>query len=407
MLYLLKWEVWLISKSYIKEAIMYKIHIVVCQGEEVPYVDIKKELLSFSSLYDHTFRKFEDAAFSLNLDCQILHESTFELEGASQEIAADVDDIIIFANPFAFLAPSADIERALNFALTSELGYATVGSMRSLYATIGSGKMLIDGTTLNSPYDFINSISSCGAKCTQMGFCEGESALCSSREEYDDRVARYKNEFLSYLGKRGVKIENPGSVVVSPNTEIGRDTILLPNTQICAGAKIGKRCVIGPSSVISSSSLGSNCTVTSSQVYRSFVESEGEIGPFAYVDDGSRMLHKVKIGAFSEVRRSIIGAFSEIASHSHIANCETGPHVIIGSHVCCANYDGRKNNAVKIQEGAFIGSGTILVAPVTIGTGAFTAAGSTITDNVPAGSLGIAREYQSNHDGWARRRSKA
>ena len=386
---------------------MYKIHVIVCQDEGVFYIDTRKELLSFSKVYDHTFRKFEDAAFSLNLDCQVLHEATFELDGASQEISADVDDIIIFASPFAFLAPAKDIECALNYAITSELGYATVGSMTSLYATIGSGKMLIDGTTLNSPYDFINSISACGAKCTHTTFCEGEGALCNSREEFDKRVKRYNLEFFNYLEKRGVKIEKPDSVVVSPNTEIGKDTALLPNTQICAGAKIGKRCVIGPSAVISNSSVGNDCAINASQIYQSFVESEAEIGPFAYIDDSTRMLHKVKIGAFTEVRRSIIGAFSEVASHCHIAHCETSPHVTIGNHVCCANYDGRKNNAVKIHEGAFIGSGTILVAPVTVGQGAFTAAGSTITDNVPAGALGIAREYQSNHDGWARRRNKA
>ena len=386
---------------------MYKIHVIVCQDEGVFYIDTRKELLSFSKVYDHTFRKFEDAAFSLNLDCQVLHEATFELDGASQEISADVDDIIIFASPFAFLAPAHDIENALSYAISSELGYATVGSMTSLYATIGSGKMLIDGTTLNSPYDFINSISACGAKCTHTPFCEGEGALCNSREEFDKRVKRYYLEFFNYLEKRGVRIEKPDSVVVSPNTEIGKDTALLPNTQVCAGAKIGKRCVIGPSAVISNSSVGNDCAINASQIYQSFVESEAEIGPFAYIDDSTRMLHKVKIGAFTEVRRSIIGAFSEVASHCHIAHCETSPHVTIGNHVCCANYDGRKNNAVKIHEGAFIGSGTILVAPVTVGQGAFTAAGSTITDSVPAGALGIAREYQSNHDGWARRRSKA
>ena len=121
------------------EASMYKIHVIVSQGEDVPYIDTKKELLSFSTVYDHTFRKFDDAAFALNLDCQILHEATFELEGASQEISADVDDIIIFASPFAFLAPAQDIENALSYAISSELGYATVGSMRSLYAVIGSG----------------------------------------------------------------------------------------------------------------------------------------------------------------------------------------------------------------------------------------------------------------------------
>ena len=116
--------------------------------------------------------------------------------------------------------------------------------MRSLYATVGSGKMLIDGSTLNSPYDFINSISMCGAKCTVSSFCEGEGALCDSKDDYDNRLKRYRLEFFSYLAKRGIKIENPDSVVVSPNTEIGKDTVLLPNTQVCAGAKIGKRCVI-------------------------------------------------------------------------------------------------------------------------------------------------------------------
>ena len=80
---------------------------------------------------------------------------------------------------------------------------------------------------------------------------------------------------------------------------------------------------------------------------------------------------------------------------------------MIGSHVTCANFDGRKDSAVKISDDAFIGAGTILVAPVSVGQGAFTAAGSTITDNIPAGALGIAREYQSNHEGWARRKAKS
>lgn len=384
---------------------MLKIHVIVCQGEELSFLDFKKELLFFSNLYEHTFRKFEDAAFNLGLDCKVLHAAAFELAGATQDIDADVDDIIIFATPFAFLAPTREIEKALSYVIGSELGYATVGSMRSLYATVGSGKMLTDNLTLNSPYDFIQSIGLCGAKCEHKSFCESELSQCDSYDMYLDRVAKYREEYFVNLRKRGIKIENPDSVVISPNTVIGKDTVILPNSQVCAGSRVGARCVIGPSAVISDSSVGSGSSVNASQIYSSTLEDESAVGPFSHIE-ASHTFHKVSIGSYTEVRRSEIGAFSEINAHCLIAHCKTGPRVSIGSHVSCANFDGRKDNAVKIHDDAFIGAGTILVAPVSIGQGAFTAAGSTITDNVPAGALGIAREYQSNHDGWARRKSK-
>ncbi len=384
---------------------MLKIHVIVCQGEELSFLDFKKELLFFSNLYEHTFRKFEDAAYNLGLDCKVLHAAAFELAGATQDIDADVDDIIIFATPFAFLAPTREIEKALRYVLDSELGYATVGSMRSLYATIGSGKMLTDNLTLNSPYDFIQSIGLCGAKCEQKGFCESELSQCDSYDMYLDRTAKYREEYFTNLRKRGIKIENPHSVVVSPNTVIGRDTVILPNSQICAGSKVGARCVIGPSTVISDSSVGSGSSINASQIYSSVLEDESTVGPFSHIE-ASHTFHKVSVGSHTEIKRSEIGAFSEINTHCLIAHCKTGPRVTIGSHVSCANFDGRKDSVVKIHDDAFIGAGTILVAPVSIGQGAFTAAGSTITDNVPAGALGIAREYQSNHDGWARRKSK-
>ena len=392
--------------SCLQEEIMLNIHIVICQGEELSYIDLNKELLFFSNLYDHTFRKFEDAAYNLSLDCKISHAAAFELAGVSQDIDADVDDIIIFATPFAFLAPTREIEKALSYVIGSELGYATVGSMRSLYATIGSGKMLTDGLTLNSPYDFIQSIGCCGAKCEQKGFYESEGSQFDSYDMYLDKVAKYREEYFINLRKRGVRIENPDSVVVSPNTSIGRDTVILPNSQICAGSKVGARCVIGPSTVISDSSVGNGSSVNASQIYSSTVEDESTVGPFSYIE-ASHTLHKVSVGAYTEIRRSEIGAFSQINAHCLIAHCKTGPRVTVGNHVSCANFDGRKENAVKIHDDAFIGAGTILVAPVSIGQGAFTAAGSTITDNVPAGALGIAREYQSNHDGWARTKSKS
>ena len=385
---------------------MYRIHVVICRGEENSFLDYKKELLFFSPLYQHTFRKFEDAAFNLKLDCQIYHAAAFDLDGLSQDVDADVDDIIIFSTPLTFLVPTSEVEKALTYVIESELGYATLGSMRNLCATIGSGKMLTDDLTLNSPYDFIQGIGHCGAKCEQKGFCESERAVCESYDIYLDRVEKYKKEYFANLRKRGIRIENPDSVVVSPDTQIGRDTIILPNTQICAGAKIGTHCVIGPSSVVSGGSIGNDSVINASQVYGSAIGDEANIGPFCHFD-ATQALHGIKVRGYCEVVRSEIGAFNEVNTHCMLTHCKTGPRVKIGSHVTCANFDGRKVQSVKISDDAFIGAGSTLVAPVNIGQGAFVAAGSTITDNVPAGALGIAREYQSNHEGWARRKSKS
>ena len=387
------------------EVFMYKIHVVLCPAEETSYLDAKKKLIFFSSVYKHTVRKFADASYALKLDCSIIPAAAFELADYTQDIDADVDDIIIFTTPFTFLAPAKEIEAALSYVINNDLSYATIGSMRSLYACIGTGKMLTDGITLCSPYDFIDSIGKCGAVCNHRDFCESETAVCESEEAYRERLARYKTEYYAYLEKRGITVENRHTVVVSPDSEIGRDTILLPNTQICAGAKIGSHCVIGPSAVISDSTLANSCVVNASHIYGSRIEAEANIGPFAHVDK-SQTLHKVRIGAYTEVRRCEVGAFSKIETHSILAHCKTGPRVTVGSHVACANLNNDKILEIKISDDAIIGSGTVLVAPVTIGQGAFVAAGSTITDNVPAGALGIAREYQTNHDGWAKRRRK-
>jgi acetyltransferase-like isoleucine patch superfamily enzyme len=406
MIYLIKWEICPFAKNFIFGGTMYRIHVVICRGEENSFLDCKKELLFFSPLYQHTFRKFEDAAFNLKLDCQIYHAAAFDLDGLSQDVDADVDDIIIFTTPLAFWVPTAEVEKALTYVMESDLGYATLGSMRNLYATIGSGKMLTDNLTLNSPYDFIQSIGLCGAKCEQKGFCENERGVCESYDIYLDRVEKYKREYFTNLRRRGIKIENPDSVVISPDTQIGRDTVILPNTQICAGAKIGTHCVIGPSSVVSGGFIGNDSVINASQVYGSAIEDEANIGPYCHIE-ATQALHGITVKGYCEVVRSEIGAFTEINTHSMLANCKTGPRVKIGSHVTCANFDGRKDNSVKISDDAFIGAGSTLVAPLNIGQGAFIAAGSTITDNVPAGALGIAREYQSNHEGWARRKNKS
>ena len=204
----------------------------------------------------------------------------------------------------------------------------------------------------------------------------------------------------------GVNIDVRDSITVSPESKILAGARILPNTQICADSRIGNGCVIGPSSVVVGSFVGDDSIVDSSQVYHSVIEKDVKIGPFCHICDGAHILSDTEVYSYSEIRNSTVGPMATVREHSLLADCEVGARAQIGANFVVATYDGRKNTRSKIYDDSFIGAGVTLVSPVNVGLGAYIAAGSTITDDVPAGALAIARDYQSNHDGWARRRKK-
>ena len=134
---------------------MRKAFIVICRPKEKELVNIDKEMLYFSPMYEHTYRKFADAIKYLKMDYEVVRSSAYTLEGASSELDCSIEDIIIFTHPLAFLAEREDIEKALTYVDTNDLSYAMVGTADNLYATIGTGKMLIEDT-VSSPYEFID-----------------------------------------------------------------------------------------------------------------------------------------------------------------------------------------------------------------------------------------------------------
>ena len=203
------------------------------------------------------------------------------------------------------------------------------------------------------------------------------------------------------LMESGVTLIDPCSTFIDSEVEIGPDTIVYPFTWIEGKTVIGTNCQIGPSTRISDSFLGDNVTVHFSYAHECEMADGVTVGPYAHIRPQTKMDKGVKVGNFVEIKNTIVGSGSKVPHLSYVGDTDMGSGVNIGSGTITVNYDGKKKHRTIIEDDAFIGCNTNLVAPVTVGSGAYVAAGSTITKNVPPGSLGVGRARQSNIEGWA------
>lgn len=202
----------------------------------------------------------------------------------------------------------------------------------------------------------------------------------------------------------GVTMRDPELVWIGPRVTIGRDVTLEPMTFLMGDTSIGEGSVIGPDSRITDSVVGENAVVDSSIVEGSCVCDGVRIGPRAYLRPGTVVRPNAKVGTSVEVKNSLIGEGSKVPHLSYIGDAEIGAGVNVGAGTITCNYDGRSKHRTVIEDGAFVGSDTMLVAPVRIGAGAVTGAGSTITRDVPADALAVERSEQRVIEGWAKRR---
>ena len=218
--------------------------------------------------------------------------------------------------------------------------------------------------------------------------------------------AALRARILDRLMASGVTVVDPATTFVDVDVEVGPDTTLMPLTFLEAGTRIGDGCVIGPNTRLTSCTVGDGASVTQAVGVRASVGPGAVVGPFAYLRPGADLGPGSKVGTYVEVKGSRIGAGSKVPHLSYVGDAEIGEKVNVGAGVIFVNYDGSAKHPTTVGDRAFIGSDTMLVAPVTIGPDAQTAAGSTITKDVPAGALGIERADQRNIAGWAERRRR-
>jgi bifunctional UDP-N-acetylglucosamine pyrophosphorylase/glucosamine-1-phosphate N-acetyltransferase len=206
------------------------------------------------------------------------------------------------------------------------------------------------------------------------------------------------------LMRSGVTLIDPETTYISPEVKVGRDTTIYPNTHIYGNSQIGRNCVIGPSTWIEDSKFGNEVVVKSScYITGATIKNNVSVGPFAHIRPEALIMDGAKIGNFVEIKKSKIGPGSKVSHLSYVGDTVMGKDVNIGAGTITCNYDGINKHKTVIEDNVFIGSDTMLVAPIKIGKGATTGAGSTISKDVPQGSLAIGRARQTIIKDWKRK----
>ncbi|MBQ6421263.1 MAG: bifunctional UDP-N-acetylglucosamine diphosphorylase/glucosamine-1-phosphate N-acetyltransferase GlmU [Clostridia bacterium] len=202
----------------------------------------------------------------------------------------------------------------------------------------------------------------------------------------------------------GVSIPCTDGVMIDDDAEIGADTVILPGTILKADCRIGENCVIGPNTVLYKTTVGSNCVLNQVQAEEAEVRNGANLGPFVHLRPNTVIGEGVHCGNFVEVKNSVVGDHTSVSHLTYVGDADVGKGVNFGCGVVTVNFNGKTKNRCVIGDDAFIGCNTNLIAPVKVGERAYTAAGSTITEDVPADALAIARQRQQNKERWVVRK---
>ena len=230
---------------------------------------------------------------------------------------------------------------------------------------------------------------------------------CNTRADLAEVDRVFRERKRAALMDDGVTIQLPETVLVDPDVTVGEDSIIEPGVQLLGKTKIGMRCTIRTGSVLSDALLGGDVTVEPHCVVAESRLDDGVIiGPFARLRPGNHLKAGARIGNFVELKKSVIGEGTKAMHLSYLGDTKIGTKSNIGAGTITCNYDGFQKHPTSIGNKVFIGSDTALVAPVRVGDGAYVAAGSTITENVPSDGLAIARGRQVNKPGWAAKKRR-
>jgi bifunctional UDP-N-acetylglucosamine pyrophosphorylase/glucosamine-1-phosphate N-acetyltransferase len=234
-----------------------------------------------------------------------------------------------------------------------------------------------------------------------------EALGCNTRADLAEVDRIFRERKRTELMNEGVSIQLPETVLVDPDVTIGEDTELEPGVQLLGRTRIGQRCSIRTGSVLSDMILGDDVLVQAHcMATQSRLDDNTVIGPFTHLRAGTHLKDSARAGNFVEIKKTVVGEGAKVPHLTYLGDAQVGAKTNIGAGTITCNYDGFHKHPTNIGRGVFIGSDATLVAPVRIGDGAYVAAGSTITENVPSDGLGIARSRQVTKPRWASRKRR-
>jgi bifunctional UDP-N-acetylglucosamine pyrophosphorylase/glucosamine-1-phosphate N-acetyltransferase len=227
--------------------------------------------------------------------------------------------------------------------------------------------------------------------------CNDHRELAARRRTLNDRV-------LDDLMRAGVTVVDPATTWVDVTVTVAADALLEPGVQLRGTTSVATGAVVGPDTTLVDTTVEEGASVVRSHVLGAVVGPRATVGPFSYLRPGTRLAAGATVGAFVETKNVQVGEDSKVPHLSYVGDATIGRGSNVGAATVFVNYDGVEKHHTRVGDHVRIGSDTMLVAPVTVGDGAYTAAGSVITNDVPPGAMGVARARQRNVAGWVRRR---
>lgn len=211
-----------------------------------------------------------------------------------------------------------------------------------------------------------------------------------------------KEEIVMFHQRTGVKVLDIDNTYIDPRVTIGAGTVLLPGTILRGDTVIGENCEIGPNAMIADCEVGDGCVVNASQMNESVLGRDVHVGPYAHIRPRCQVGDGCKVGAYVEIKNAVFGPGTKMSHLIYVGDADVGAGVNFGCGTITSNYDGFRKHRTVIGDNAFIGCNTNLIPPVTVGEGAYIAAGTTVTKDIPPDALAISRVRQENKPGWAK-----
>jgi len=232
---------------------------------------------------------------------------------------------------------------------------------------------------------------------TEIAGINDQVQLARARKTLNGRI-------LDEWMRNGVTVVDPESTWVDVAVRAEQDAQILPFTCLEGATTVGARATVGPNCRLIDTTVGAGAAVTYTVANQAWIGPDASVGPFAYLRPQAKIGKGAHVGTYVEVKKSTVGEGSKVPHLTYVGDADIGADVNIGAGTIFANYDGVSKHHTTVGDGVFVGSNTTLIAPCTIGDGAYTAAGSAISEDVPPGALGIARSHQRNSDGWTERK---
>ncbi len=226
----------------------------------------------------------------------------------------------------------------------------------------------------------------------------------NDRVQLADLAAVLNRRIVAAHQRAGVTIVDPATTWIDVDVSIGRDTVVQPGTQLLGDTRIGGRCQIGPDTTLTDVTVGDGASVLRTHGSASVIGNDATVGPFTYLRPGTVLGDVGKLGAFVETKNATLGTGTKVPHLTYVGDADIGEHTNIGASSVFVNYDGETKRRTTIGSHVRTGSDTMFVAPVTIGDGAYTGAGTVVRDDVPPGALAVSAGPQRNIEGWVERK---